>query len=71
MLKKKTVVIFLNCLLFKATVCNIGLRCDMIPEGVTAPRCKEDLGRYKIEISGNPDSYLPGEQYTSKSSDIT
>ncbi|KAG5886702.1 hypothetical protein JTB14_015767 [Gonioctena quinquepunctata] len=36
----------------------------MIPEGVTAPRYKEDLGRYKIEISGNPDSYVPGEQYT-------
>lgn len=45
---------------------SIGLRCDMIPEGVTAPKCKEDLGRYHIDISGNPESYVPGEQYTGK-----
>ncbi|XP_048525881.1 spondin-1 [Dendroctonus ponderosae] len=42
----------------------IGLRCDMIPEGVTAPKCAEQIDRYKIEISGNPDTYVPNEQYT-------
>ncbi|KAL1505585.1 hypothetical protein ABEB36_005116 [Hypothenemus hampei] len=43
---------------------DIGLRCDMIPEGVTSPKSSEDIGRYKIEISGNPESYVPEEQYT-------
>ncbi|CAG9762897.1 unnamed protein product [Ceutorhynchus assimilis] len=47
-----------------ASSTNIGLRCDMIPEGVTAPKCTEDFSRYKIDISGNPESYVPGEQYT-------
>ncbi|CAG9857851.1 unnamed protein product [Phyllotreta striolata] len=42
---------------------NIGLRCDMIPEGVTSPKQKQNT-RYKIEISGNPEYYIPGEQYT-------
>ncbi|CAG9820229.1 unnamed protein product [Phaedon cochleariae] len=51
-------------LLVDSAFCAIGLRCDMIPEGVTSPRYKEDLGRYKIDISGDPDSYVPGEQYT-------
>lgn len=59
--------IFILYLLLQGFTCiDIGLRCDMIPEGVTAPRCKENLDRYKIEISGNPESYIPGEQYTSK-----
>lgn len=59
--------IFVLCLLLEGLNCtDIGLRCDMIPEGVTAPRCTEDLDRYRIEISGNPESYIPGEQYTSK-----
>lgn len=44
----------------------IGLRCDMIPEGVTAPKCAEEIDRYKIDISGNPDTYVPNEQYTGK-----
>ncbi|XP_050307769.1 spondin-1 isoform X2 [Anthonomus grandis grandis] len=43
---------------------NIGLRCDMIPEGVTAPKSIQDVDRYKIEVSGSPDAYVPGEQYT-------
>lgn len=44
----------------------IGLRCDMIPEGVTAPKHTQDLDRYEIEISGRPDAYVPEEQYTGK-----
>lgn len=46
-------------------VSNIGLRCDMIPEGVTSPR-KVNSGRYKIDISGNQETYVPGDQYTGK-----
>lgn len=38
----------------------------MIPEGVTAPKCAEEIDRYKIDISGNPDTYVPNEQYTGK-----
>nr|CAH7757582.1 unnamed protein product [Callosobruchus chinensis] len=57
-------LIILLCLFLHAVICDIGLRCDMIPEGVVAPRYKQDLGRYKIEVSGNPDAYVPGEQYT-------
>ncbi|CAH1113576.1 unnamed protein product [Psylliodes chrysocephalus] len=49
--------------LIKIVSCNIGLRCDMIPEGVTSPKQKEN-DKYKIEISSNPEFYIPGEQYT-------
>lgn len=40
------------------------LRCDLTPEGITTERDQNDVGRYRIEISGSPESYVPGEQYT-------
>lgn len=42
-------------------------QCDVIPEGIKGERSKDDIGRYRIEISGNAEAYVPGEQYTSKS----
>lgn len=42
----------------------------MIPEGVTSPR-KVNSGRYKIEISGNQETYMPGDQYTGEHSGRT
>ncbi|XP_017772069.1 PREDICTED: spondin-1 isoform X2 [Nicrophorus vespilloides] len=38
------------------------LRCDRTPEGTFSPRTRAD-GRFVIEVSGNPDTYVPGEQY--------
>lgn len=40
------------------------LRCDLTPAGIVAERTRKDVGRYNIEISGNPETYVPGEQYT-------
>lgn len=45
------------------------LKCDRTFDGVTtAPRLntKDSSEQYQIEISGNPATYVPGEQYTSK-----
>lgn len=41
------------------------LRCDRTPDGVTGPPTPAD-GKFILEISGNPETYVPGEQYTSK-----
>lgn len=63
------ILILLLNLLMDAVVCNIGLRCDMIPEGVTSPR-KINSGRYKIDVSGNQETYIPGDQYTGRDYNI-
>lgn len=39
------------------------MRCDRIPEGVVGLPSKPH-GIYKLEISGNPDNYVPGDEYT-------
>lgn len=56
--------LFLICLLI--TEGRTVLRCDLTPSGIIAERTRKDVGRYRIEISGNPESYVPGEQYTGK-----
>ncbi|XP_066257165.1 spondin-1 isoform X2 [Euwallacea similis] len=63
-LKKMLIELLLISLMKPGYSSEIGLRCDMIPEGVTAPKSQEGLNRYKIEISGNPESYVPEEQYS-------
>lgn len=47
------------------------LRCDLTPAGIVAERTRKDVGRYSIEISGNPEAYVPGEQYTGAKSSLT
>lgn len=42
-------------------------KCDRTPEGTSAVRSPSD-GRFKLRILGEPDRYIPGENYTSKSS---
>lgn len=42
------------------------LKCDRQPEGTSAIRSPAD-GRFKLRILGEPDRYIPGENYTSKS----
>lgn len=56
---------FLLNILCRTATGNIVLRCDMIPEGVTAPR-KGGSGKFTIDIPGNQETYIPGEQYTGK-----
>lgn len=38
-------------------------RCDRNPDGNPHPKTQSD-GRFQIQISGSPESYVPGEQYT-------
>lgn len=40
-------------------------RCDRTPEGIAASRSPAD-GRFKLRILGDPDRYIPEENYTSK-----
>jgi spondin-1 len=40
-------------------------KCDRTPEGILASRTPSD-GRFKLRILGDPDRYIPGENYTSK-----
>lgn len=62
MLIKGLLSLFLWLTLVKLSNC---LRCDRTPEGTRTPRTQTGHN-YVIEISGNPDTYVPGEQYTSK-----
>lgn len=41
-------------------------RCSLIPEGVIGPRSRIETNRYRISISGQPTSYVPGEEYTGR-----
>lgn len=41
----------------------VALRCDRTPEAAQGLRSTSD-GRFHIEVSGNPETYVPGEQYT-------
>lgn len=41
------------------------LKCDRTPEGAITSKSRAD-DRFVIEVSGNPATYVPGEQYTSK-----
>lgn len=43
------------------------LKCDRTPEGMSVLRSASD-GRFKLRILGEPDRYIPGENYTSKQS---
>jgi hypothetical protein len=40
-----------------------GLRCDRTPEASSAIKSPPD-GRFKLRILGDPDRYIPGENYT-------
>lgn len=54
----------LLCLLFSSSIVSgSGFACDRTPRG-GSPKLEENAGRYKIEVSGNPTTYVPGEQYT-------
>ncbi|CRL03842.1 CLUMA_CG016464, isoform A [Clunio marinus] len=39
------------------------IKCDRIPDGTLASRSSSD-GRFKLRILGEPDRYIPGENYT-------
>lgn len=49
-----------------AFVSQTDARCDRTPDNNPHPKTQTD-GRFRIEISGSPESYVPGEQYTGKS----
>lgn len=57
----------LSCFVFVNIVINFAFasRCDRTPEGTLALRSPSD-GRFKLRILGEPDRYIPGENYTSK-----
>lgn len=56
-----TLLLFVGLLIARGRT---SLRCDLTPAGIVAERTRKDVGRYSIEISGNPETYVPGEQYT-------
>lgn len=43
---------------------SIAVKCDRTPEGTTANRSPSD-SRFKLRILGEPDRYIPEENYTS------
>ncbi|XP_047112187.1 spondin-1-like [Schistocerca piceifrons] len=43
-----------------------GIDCRRTPDGSTTPRTQLVDDRFKITVSGNPDSYVPGERYLVK-----
>ena len=43
----------------------LALYCSKFPENVDTSKSEAD-GSYLVEISGNPESYVPGEKYTGK-----
>lgn len=45
------------------------VKCDRTPEGTSALRSPSD-GRFKLRILGEPDRFIPGENYTSKCNKI-
>lgn len=51
-----------------AKVCH-ALKCDRTPEGISSIRSGSD-GRFKLRILGEPDRFIPGENYTSNSCGI-
>lgn len=56
-------IIFIN---YQLSRCNASLsKCDRIPENSTVNKSPVD-GRYKLRILGDPEKYIPGENYTSK-----
>lgn len=56
-------IIIVNYQLFR---CNASLsKCDRVPENSTVNKSPAD-GRYKLRILGDPERYIPGENYTSK-----
>lgn len=58
--------LLLTSALLAAFVIQIEARCDRTPDNNPHPKTQSD-GRFRIEISGSPESYVPGEQYTGKS----
>lgn len=50
---------FIVTLIYKA---NAKSKC-ITPMGVTKPRNRNDVGRYILDIPGNPKTYMPGEKY--------
>lgn len=57
-------IIFIN---YQLSRCNANIsKCDRIPENSTVNKSPAD-GRYKLRILGDPEKYIPGENYTSKS----
>lgn len=67
---ENTRTLFLICFLLARGKNNAAFQCDLTPEGIKAERFQEDIGRYRIEISGNAEAYVPGEQYTSKQTSL-
>lgn len=51
-------------LLFMSVVQGGRSDCSKIPEGITSPSSVQDPVHFEIEISGHPDAYVAGEQYT-------
>jgi spondin-1 len=62
----QTFVIKLLLLLASTVWFSVALKCDRTPEGITALRSQAD-GRFKLRILGEPDRYIPGENYTGES----
>lgn len=52
-------------LVFSTVVSSSRLQCNRTLEGIPP---KPNPGHFQIEISGNPSTYVPGEQYTGKTS---
>lgn len=40
--------------------------CNKTPEGVVKPKNRNVAGRYLLEISGDPKTYIPLQRYNSK-----
>ena len=41
-------------------------KCDRIPDNQSVINKSQADGRYKLRILGDPERYIPGENYTSK-----
>lgn len=66
----KTKISLMKLLIYVLIVCNgllfaNGLKCDRTPEASSANKSPPD-GRFKLRILGDPDRYIPGENYTSE-----
>ncbi|KAL3267421.1 hypothetical protein HHI36_011548 [Cryptolaemus montrouzieri] len=60
----KMINLFTISTIFLSVIHKGNMECAKIPDGITSPSSVQDVVRYEIEISGNPDTYVAGEQYT-------
>ncbi|KAK9886878.1 hypothetical protein WA026_019136 [Henosepilachna vigintioctopunctata] len=56
--------VFTICTIVLCLIHGGNLECAKLPEGITSHSSTQDAVRYEIEISGNPETYVEGEQYT-------